>query len=123
MTAHGLEHVEAAKADGRWHRAYRSGRDMKIPRDLSRPRIDAEPKAKAGAGEAHRAESLRARLPHPQHGAEAGRKKKDRQAFVEMLKRGETASIRRSGDLPRAAACARSRVSGTACDRRPASGP
>ena len=27
MTAHGLKHVEAAKADGRWDRAYRSGKE------------------------------------------------------------------------------------------------
>src|SRR6266576_3999187 len=29
MTEHGLAHVETAKADGRWARAYRSGKDMK----------------------------------------------------------------------------------------------
>src|SRR5882724_5302693 len=46
MTEHGLKHVEAAKADGRWDRAYKSGRDMKIPADLQAA-IDAEPKAKA----------------------------------------------------------------------------
>src|SRR4051812_1737626 len=28
MTEHGLKHVEAAKADGRWHRAYSSGKNM-----------------------------------------------------------------------------------------------
>lgn len=43
MTGHGLEHVEAAKADGRWRRAYRSGKDMKIPGDLQAA-IDAEPR-------------------------------------------------------------------------------
>src|SRR3990170_10228 len=32
MTEHGLKHVEAAKADGRWGRAYRL--DMDIPSDL-----------------------------------------------------------------------------------------
>ena len=46
MTAHGLREVEAAKADGRWARAYKSGKDMKIPDDLQAA-IDAEPKAKA----------------------------------------------------------------------------
>ena len=46
MTAHGLAHVEAAKADGRWDRAYSAGKDMKIPADLQAA-IDAEPKAKA----------------------------------------------------------------------------
>src|SRR6187399_613668 len=46
MTAHGLTHVEAAKADGRWERAYKAGKEMKIPADLQSA-IDAEPKAKA----------------------------------------------------------------------------
>src|SRR4051812_14541523 len=45
MTAHGLAQVEAAKADGRWDRAY-SSKDARIPDDL-RAAIDAEPKAKA----------------------------------------------------------------------------
>src|SRR5256885_97322 len=34
MTAQGLKAVEAAKADGRWDRAYRGGKDMTIPDDL-----------------------------------------------------------------------------------------
>src|SRR4051812_18953869 len=46
MTGHGLKHVDAAKADGRWDRAYGSGSNMKIPADLQAA-IDAEPKAKA----------------------------------------------------------------------------
>ena len=46
MTEHGLKQVEAAKADGRWERAYGSGKDMKIPDDLQAA-IDAEPKARA----------------------------------------------------------------------------
>src|SRR4051812_30233893 len=45
MTTHGLKQIEAAKADGRWDRAYRS-KDTRIPDDL-RAAIDAEPKAKA----------------------------------------------------------------------------
>ena len=43
MTEHGLKQVEAAKADGRWDRAYESGKEMKIPEDLQAA-IDAEPK-------------------------------------------------------------------------------
>lgn len=31
MTAEGLKQVEAAKADGRWQRAYKSGKEMTIP--------------------------------------------------------------------------------------------
>lgn len=34
MTAHGLRHVEAAKADGRWDAAYASGKNMVTPPDL-----------------------------------------------------------------------------------------
>jgi uncharacterized protein YdeI (YjbR/CyaY-like superfamily) len=45
MTAHGLDAVEAAKADGRWDRAYGSGRKMTIPDDLQAA-IDAAPKAR-----------------------------------------------------------------------------
>src|SRR6195256_4114201 len=44
MTGHGLREVEAAKADGRWARAYRS-KGTKIPDDLQAA-IDAEPKAR-----------------------------------------------------------------------------
>lgn len=45
MTEHGLRQVDAAKADGRWARAYGSGKGMKIPDDLQAA-IDAEPKAR-----------------------------------------------------------------------------
>src|SRR5579863_4634372 len=46
MTEHGLKHVEQAKADGRWERAYKSGKALKIPSDLQAA-IDAEPAARA----------------------------------------------------------------------------
>lgn len=88
MTAHGLTHVEAAKADGRWDRAYKSGRDMKIPADLQAA-IDAEPKAKAML--AKLSEQNRFALAFRTHNmkTEAGRTKKI-ETFVAMLKRGET---------------------------------
>ena len=41
-----LAHVEAAKADGRWDRAYGGSRDMAIPEDL-RAAIAADPAAAA----------------------------------------------------------------------------
>ena len=41
----GSREVEAAKADGRWNRAYGSGKNMTIPDDLQAA-IHAEPKAK-----------------------------------------------------------------------------
>ena len=88
MTGHGLKHVEAAKADGRWDKAYKSGRDMKIPADLQAA-IDAEPYAKAMLGKL--TEQNRFALAFRTHNmkTEAGRKKKIA-GFVEMLKRCET---------------------------------
>ena len=77
MTEHGLENVEAAKSDGRWDRAYKSGKKMKIPDDLQAA-IDAEPKAKAMLAEPQRAEPLRAGLPRPQHEDRGRAEKEDR---------------------------------------------
>ena len=45
MTEHGQRHVDAAKADGRWDRAYSVKNDA-VPDDLQRA-IDADPAAKA----------------------------------------------------------------------------
>jgi uncharacterized protein YdeI (YjbR/CyaY-like superfamily) len=88
MTEHGLREVEAAKADGRWERAYASGKDMKIPDDLQAA-IDAEPEAKAMLAKlsAQNRYALGFRLHNIK--TDAGRKRKI-EAFVEMLKRGET---------------------------------
>ena len=88
MTEHGLKQVDAAKADGRWDRAYGSGQAMKIPDDLQRA-IDAEPMAKAML--AKLSEQNRFALAFRTHNmkTEAGRKKKI-EGFVDMLKRGET---------------------------------
>jgi uncharacterized protein YdeI (YjbR/CyaY-like superfamily) len=88
MTEHGLEEVEAAKADGRWDRAYGSGKEMKIPDDLQAA-IDAEPKARKMLATltAQNRFALAFRV-HNMKTA-AGRQKKI-EAFVDMLKRGET---------------------------------
>jgi uncharacterized protein YdeI (YjbR/CyaY-like superfamily) len=88
MTEHGLKQVEAAKADGRWQRAYGSGKEMKIPPDLQAA-IDAEPKARAMLKtlSAQNRFALAFRVHNMK--TEAGRKKKIA-AFVAMLKRGET---------------------------------
>jgi uncharacterized protein YdeI (YjbR/CyaY-like superfamily) len=88
MTAHGLEQVQAAKSDGRWDRAYKSGKDMKIPDDLQAA-IDAEPEAR-GMLEKLSAQN-RFALVFRIHNmrTEAGRRRKI-ETFVEMLKRGET---------------------------------
>jgi uncharacterized protein YdeI (YjbR/CyaY-like superfamily) len=88
MTPHGLKEVEAAKADGRWDRAYGSGKEMRIPGDLQAA-IDAEPKAREMLGtlsEQNRF-ALAFRVHHMK--TEAGRKRKI-EAFVAMLARGET---------------------------------
>ncbi|GAB4553181.1 MAG: YdeI/OmpD-associated family protein [Rhizobacter sp.] len=88
MAAPGLVQVDAAKADGRWARAYGSGKDFKIPADLQAA-IDAEPKARAML--ATLTEQNRFALAFRTHHmkTEAGRKKKI-ETFVAMLKRGET---------------------------------
>ncbi len=88
MTEHGLKEVEAAKADGRWDRAYGAGKAMKIPDDLQAA-IDAEPKAQAML--AKLTEQNRFALAFRTHNmkTQAGRKRKI-ETFVEMLKRGET---------------------------------
>lgn len=98
MTEHGLKAVEAAKADGRWDRAYASGKDMRIPDDLQAA-INAEPKAKAmlGALTAQNRFALAFRVHNMK--TEAGRRKKIA-TFVEMLKRGETIHPQR-GTKPR----------------------
>jgi uncharacterized protein YdeI (YjbR/CyaY-like superfamily) len=88
MTEHGLAEVNAAKADGRWNRAYKSGKAMTIPEDLQAA-IDAEPKAKAMLENlnAQNRYALAFRIHNMK--TEAGRRTKI-ESFVDMLKRGET---------------------------------
>ena len=88
MTEHGLREVEAAKADGRWDRAYPGSRDMAIPDDLQAA-IDAEPAARAML--AKLSAQNRFALAFRTHNMKtaAGRARRIA-AFVEMLKRGET---------------------------------
>lgn len=88
MTEHGLKAVAAAKADGRWDRAYAGSKTMRIPDDLQTA-IDAEPKAKAMLAtlSAQNRYALAFRLHNMK--TETGRRKKIA-TFVEMLKRGET---------------------------------
>ncbi len=88
MTEHGLREVEAAKADGRWDRAYASGRNLEIPADLQAA-IDADPDAKAMLGKL--TQQNRYALAFRMHNTrtEAGRRKKI-ETFVAMLRRGET---------------------------------
>ncbi|MER8971515.1 MULTISPECIES: YdeI/OmpD-associated family protein [unclassified Mesorhizobium] len=88
MTEHGLRQVDAAKADGRWARAYKSGKEMKIPDDLQAA-IDAEPTAKEMLAKLSGQNRFALAFRIHNMKTEAGRKKKIA-AFVEMLKRGET---------------------------------
>lgn len=87
MTEHGLKQVDAAKADGRWARAYNS-KDMKIPDDLQAA-IDAEPKAKEMLAKLSAQNRFALAFRTHNMKTEAGRRKKI-ETFVEMLKRGET---------------------------------
>jgi uncharacterized protein YdeI (YjbR/CyaY-like superfamily) len=87
MTGHGLKHVEAAKADGRWDRAYNAGKDKNIPADLQAA-IDDEPKAKAMLATLSAQNRFALVFRTENMKTEAGRRKKI-EAFVDMLKRGE----------------------------------
>jgi uncharacterized protein YdeI (YjbR/CyaY-like superfamily) len=88
MTEHGLRQADQAKSDGRWARAYKGGKDMKIPDDLQAA-IDAEPKAKAMLAKLSAQNRFALAFRTHNMKTEAGRKKKI-EAFVAMLKRGET---------------------------------
>ena len=88
MTPHGLAEVDAAKADGRWSRAYAGSKTMQIPPDLLAA-INAHPPAKALYAQlsAQNRYALAFRLHHLK--TDAARQKKI-VTFVEMLARGET---------------------------------
>ena len=88
MTEHGLRQADQAKSDGRWARAYKGGKDMKIPDDLQAA-IDAEPKAKAMLAKLSAQNRFALAFRTHNMKTEAGRRKKI-ETFVAMLKRGET---------------------------------
>jgi uncharacterized protein YdeI (YjbR/CyaY-like superfamily) len=88
MTEHGLRQADQAKSDGRWARAYKGGKDMKIPDDLQAA-IDANPKAKAMLAKLSAQNRFALAFRTHNMKTEAGRKKKI-ETFVAMLKRGET---------------------------------
>lgn len=97
MTAHGLREAEAAKADGRWARAYRA-KDNKMPADLQAA-IDAEPKARR-TFETLSAQNRFALAFRTQNmKTEAGRRRKI-ESFVDMLKRGETIYPQKAATSP-----------------------
>jgi uncharacterized protein YdeI (YjbR/CyaY-like superfamily) len=87
MTEHGLKQVEAAKADGRWDRAYRS-KGAAVPADLQAA-IDAEPKARRMFDKLSAQNRFALVFRTQNMKTEAGRRKKI-ESFVDMLKRGKT---------------------------------
>jgi uncharacterized protein YdeI (YjbR/CyaY-like superfamily) len=88
MTQHGLRHVEAAKADGRWSAAYRGSRTMTMPDDLMRAiNVDKKAAATFERLDKHNRYALAFRLGNLK--TTAGREKKIA-IFVQMLRRGET---------------------------------
>jgi uncharacterized protein YdeI (YjbR/CyaY-like superfamily) len=88
LTPHGLAHVTAAKADGRWEAAYAPGSTMTVPADLLAA-IEAEPRARITfrALDKQNLYALAFRLGNIK--TAAGRTRRIA-AFVDMLKRGQT---------------------------------
>ena len=88
MTEHGLQHVNAAKSDGRWDRAYKGGKEMTIPDDLLAA-INAEPKANKMLQGLNAQNRYAVAFRVHNLKTDAARKRKIAM-FVEMLKRGKT---------------------------------
>ena len=91
MTPHGQRHVDAAKADGRWQRAYapmRAASDDNFPADL-RKAIDASPRARRTFQSLGRQNLYALAFRTANMKTPAGRARKIGQ-LVEMLERGET---------------------------------
>jgi uncharacterized protein YdeI (YjbR/CyaY-like superfamily) len=86
MTEHGLRHVEAAKADGRWDAAYKIGMDA--PPDLLTA-INANPAARRTYDSLSSQNRFALTFRLASIKTPAGREKKI-QSFVDMLERGET---------------------------------
>lgn len=88
MTPHGLRHVDAAKADGRWEAAYAGSANMAVPDDLLAA-IRAEPRALATFEKLDKANRYALAWRLHQLKTVAGREKRIA-AFVAMLKLGKT---------------------------------
>ncbi|AKR58056.1 putative periplasmic membrane protein [Devosia sp. H5989] len=87
MTEHGLRQIEAAKADGRWDRAYASPGKMETPPDLLAA-IEANPAAYETFTQLNATNRYALAFRTHNMKTEAGRRKKIA-TFVEMLARGE----------------------------------
>lgn len=88
MQPPGLAQVEAAKADGRWAKAYDGARTSEVPEDLQAA-LDAEPKAKAFFATVNGANRY-AVLWRVQTAVKAETRAKRIAQLVAMLARGET---------------------------------
>ena len=88
MQPAGEAQIELAKADGRWDRAYGGFTKDKFPHDLFAA-IEAEPNALEMFQKLNAQNRYAMGFRTHNMKTEAGRKKKI-EAFVEMLKRGET---------------------------------
>jgi uncharacterized protein YdeI (YjbR/CyaY-like superfamily) len=99
MTSHGLKHVEAAKADGRWQAAYAAASEMEIPDDL-RAAIAADSAAEAMFERLNRQNRFALAFRIGNMKTPAGRQRKIAE-FVAMLARGETLYPNGQGRGPR----------------------
>ena len=88
MREPGMRQVEAAKADGRWERAYASGSTMQTPADLLAA-IEANPQALATYRTLSRQNQFAMAFRLGNLKTDAAREKKI-VSFVEMLARGDT---------------------------------
>jgi uncharacterized protein YdeI (YjbR/CyaY-like superfamily) len=88
MREPGMRQVEAAKADGRWERAYASGSTMQTPADLLAA-IEANPQALATYRTLSRQNQFAMAFRLGNLKTDAAREKKI-VSFVEMLARGQT---------------------------------
>lgn len=88
MTEHGLRQVEAAKADGRWEKAYSGSRDMEVPDDFLAA-LESEPGALAMFEQLNAQNRFAFLFRLHNLKTEAGRRKRIADS-VQMLARGET---------------------------------
>lgn len=88
MTPHGMRHVEAAKANGRWDAAYKGSRTITMPEELMRA-IEADKKALATFAKLDKQNLFSLAFRFGNLKTAAGREKKIA-AYVQMLRRGET---------------------------------
>jgi uncharacterized protein YdeI (YjbR/CyaY-like superfamily) len=94
MTSHGLAHVEAARADGRWEAAYAGSATMELPADLLAA-IAADPGAQRALAALDRTNRYALAFRLGRVKTEATRAKKIAE-FVTMLREGRVLHARRA---------------------------